>query len=619
MLEERMPADRPSVHASFDRACRLASDVLLVAAGSLESPKETVPSVTLVRDGRAFTAACRRLDYVSSGESHPVCSLLMIALPETAGSSEPQDSFVLRDGDRELELSGSAISRIEADSKTFVRENLAPLDADERARVLSFLVKALPSQPSRRAISLAETLFTLRQALRERLPRYRHAPDQPRGLSLDSIMSIDDSSFYLSGWLRDEEAEVIRFTAVSPEGSRVELGLRSFRYRRPEITAYFSGGARSGGYPDEEAGFICFVELESPSLLSGGWIVEMENAHGAKLEAPCPPVLRVAVATRNQILADAVQHRLPDELMVDHVMPALLRIAKQVETSTKIESVTTFGEPAAEPRVSIIVPLYKRIDLVEQQLAEFTRDPEVKQADLVYVLDSPEQEDALLDLVRGLFPIYEVPLRVAVLQRNVGFANATNAGASIAHGQLLLLMNSDVMPDKPGWLSRLASFYEATPKIGALGPKLLYEDGSIQHAGMHFHQPVGSTLWQDAHYFRGLHRDFPAANVARQVPLVSGACMMISRSLWEDLGGLQGCYVQGDYEDSDLCMRLAERGFENWYTPDVELYHLEALSYMADLRVPANLYNAWLHTHLWRGRIEALVATSSSIEPSARE
>jgi GT2 family glycosyltransferase len=81
---------------------------------------------------------------------------------------------------------------------------------------------------------------------------------------------------------------------------------------------------------------------------------------------------------------------------------------------------------------------------------------------------------------------------------------------------------------------------------------------------------------------------------------------MISRSLYEDLGGLEARYVQGDYEDSDLCMRLSERGLENWYTPDAELYHLEALSYSADLRMPANRYNAWLHTHLWRGQIEAL-------------
>ena len=82
---------------------------------------------------------------------------------------------------------------------------------------------------------------------------------------------------------------------------------------------------------------------------------------------------------------------------------------------------------------------------------------------------------------------------------------------------------------------------------------------------------------------------------------------MISRDLYQGLGGLQGLYVQGDYEDSDLCMRLMEMGKENWYFPEAEVFHLEALSYAPSMRMPANRYNAWLHTHLWKDQIERLV------------
>jgi O-antigen biosynthesis protein len=606
MLEQPASSNRPSAESPFDRAAQLADGVLILDGCLDRGDERAALRVSLLQGQCTLAAACRRFDYLPPRETGPARSLLMIFMPEEARSLHRRDSLVIRDGAAEVELNRTAIRRLETDLKAFARESLAPLAADDRARALAFIAEASAVQPVRGAISLSETLFSLRQALRERLPPYNHAPDQPRGISVDSIMAVDDVSFYISGWLRDEEAEITRLTAVSPEGHRAELAPTMFTYRRPEVTSYFSGGVQGRRNPDEEAGFVCFTELDSPSLLSAGWILEMENADGGALETTCPPVLRVAVATRSQILADASRHRQADEeLMVNHVMPAMLKIAKQAEAATRVESVTTFGEPAAKPTVSIIIPLYKRIDLVEQQLAEFTQDPEVKQADLIYVLDSPEQEDELLDLVGRLFPIYGVPLRVGVLQRNVGFANATNAGASIARGGLLLFMNSDVFPDKPGWLSTLASVYESTPRIGALGPKLLYEDGSIQHAGMHFHQPLGSTVWLDAHYFRGLHRDFAGANVARQVPLVSGACLMISSSLFADVGGLQARYVQGDYEDSDLCLRLAERGLQNWYTPAVELYHLEALSYLSDLRMPANRYNAWLHTHLWRRQIEA--------------
>ena len=81
---------------------------------------------------------------------------------------------------------------------------------------------------------------------------------------------------------------------------------------------------------------------------------------------------------------------------------------------------------------------------------------------------------------------------------------------------------------------------------------------------------------------------------------------MIAREHYERLGGLRGIFVRGDYEDFDLCLRLSEEGLDSWYAPDVELYHLEAQSYTADLRAPAR-YNMWLHTHIWGERIAGLM------------
>jgi GT2 family glycosyltransferase len=106
-------------------------------------------------------------------------------------------------------------------------------------------------------------------------------------------------------------------------------------------------------------------------------------------------------------------------------------------------------------------------------------------------------------------------------------------------------------------------------------------------------------VWENVHYFKGLHRDLPAANVARPVPAVTAACLLIDRALFADLGGLRGRYVQGDYEDSDLCLRLLSRGLENWYVPEVELYHLEGQSYPSPARMLNWRYNSWLQTHEW--------------------
>jgi O-antigen biosynthesis protein len=602
------------------QASRLSTGVLLLVGTFGEQDRD--PEVMLRKDGNEIPLESQSFAYelpaAPGGEGSPR-TLLMVFMPTKGQPPQPRDMLLIRTATGVTELGWRELRQSLDELKTLARDALGPLEGCGRAEAMRFLAKALAVQPTRGAILLSETLFGLRAGLRERLPGYVHAPDQPLGLALESIMAIDDRSFYIEGWVRDEEAEIVRLTAVSPEGDRAELAQNLYRFARADVTNYFSGGVLSRQDPGEKAGFLSFLELESPSFLSSGWILEMEDAEGNQIEVAGPLVLRDAAATRSRVLADSGRERVPDDdLMEHHVMPALNRIQQRVEEAIKIDSVTDFGTPPASPTVSAVIPLYRRIDLIEQQLAEFVQDPEMFETELIYVLDSPEQMDELLFLASRLYPVYRVPIRIAVLQRNVGFAGANNAGASIARGRILLLMNSDVLPDKPGWLGDMTRFYDSTPNVGALAPKLLYEDGSIQNAGMYFYRQPGMTLWTDAHYYRGLHRDFPPANIPRKVPLVSGACVMISSALYRELGGLQGVYVQGDYEDSDLCMRLMKMGRDNWYYPRAEVFHLEALSYAPSLRMPANRYNAWLHTHLWKDEIERLVAEQEASSNGAQ-
>src|SRR4030095_5707952 len=99
-----------------------------------------------------------------------------------------------------------------------------------------------------------------------------------------------------------------------------------------------------------------------------------------------------------------------------------------------------------------------------------------------------------------------------------------------------------------------------------------------------FYREPASGVWRNEHYYKGLHRSLAAANVARRVPGVTAACLMIAADCYRQLGGLNGCYVQGDYEDSDLCLRLIEAGYENWYLSAIDLYHLEGQSYPSEIR-----------------------------------
>lgn len=492
---------------------------------------------------------------------------------------------------------------VTCDWQTFVRERFASLDAATRGEITAFLATTLARPCCRRAGArrLAASLHSAREGLRERLPIGTPAPRQPLGLNVDALVAADERTFYARGWLHDDGAARVQLTAVSPEGARVELARNVFRFDRPDITAL------CGSEPGGKFGFIRHFELPAPSTLAEGWVFELHSESGDALEIISPKVVSDYVRARDSILADlALETPRHAELISRHIHPALGKLQARHHAAIEAANVQQYGTAPAQPEITVIVPLYQRIDFLEHQLAQFAHDAEFRStADLIYVLDSPEQAEALAARAARLARLYEVPFRIATLNRNGGYSAANNIGAALARGRLLVLLNSDVLPDRPGWLARMAEFYRATPNVGALGPKLLFEDDTLQHAGLYFSPMPDCSGWENLHYFKGLHRALPAANLARAVPAVTAACLMLDRALYEKLSGLRGMYVQGDYEDSDLCLRLAAEGLENWYLPTVELYHLEGQSYPAPLRALTSRYNRWLHTHTWRAQIEA--------------
>jgi GT2 family glycosyltransferase len=496
-----------------------------------------------------------------------------------------------------------------------LREGLAGLRVDTRGAVLQFLVEACtPDLERPGGHILATKLSLIREALRERLPYCVIRQDQPQGLHIDRLLTIDDRSFWAKGWLRDVDASSTKVIAVSPEGARASLLEGAFRHRRADIERFYTEDK------GEKHGFIKYFRLPAPSRLPNGWVAELRDDVGVEMETDAPTAVRDILSVREAILLDLAEETGASErLLADHAYPALMSLQKRLSSRIQVETDIQYGEPPASPDVSIVVPLYGRVDLLEHQLAAFVHDPDIRGAELIYVLDSPELDAALAGSSAELYKLYNMPFRVVTLNRNSGFSNATNAGASLSRGRLLLLLNSDVLPEAPGWLTQMTSFYDSTPDIGALAPKLVYEDQSIQHAGIYFHdvslqwegihfyRETLSSLWENAHYYKGLHRDLPAANVSRPVPAVTAACLMIDRELYQEVGGLRDIYVQGGYEDTDLCLRLVEAGHDSWYLASTELYHLEDQSYPSTMRTLATKYNMWLHTHLWSDRIRDLM------------
>lgn len=571
------------------RIAMLSPKLLLAAART----KGGVPDKVLA----TFPGASRvhRLDLQGArGDENEDLTLLCMELPHF----------------REMDETTYAAAAGDEATLTPLLRMLCGLSAESRADAMSFVLHAAAASTGSWSGALSGRLFACRQLLRERLPRTPLTPDGPRAAYVDSLLAVDQTSFLIAGWLYDDEAAIVRATAVTPEGSRAELWGDLYLHPRPDVASFFAG-RHSPAFP--ATGFRCFFTTEHPSRLRQGWVLELQNANGDVLEVDMPTIVDDPEAVRDAILAGLVVERLPkEELRGRHALPALSRLEERRRQRVEVVSVDQWGGAPASPDVTIVVPLYRRIDFVEHQLAQFSLDSDLHQADLIYVLDSPELSEQFRLFTEHLHELYRLPFRAVVLSENGGFSTANNIGASLGRGRLLLLLNSDVLPDRPGWLSRMREFHDSRPNVGAVGAKLLYEDESLQHAGLYFQRRAGSTLWNNEHHFKGLHRHFAPADVPREVDAVSAACLMIDRALYESLGGLRGIYVQGDYEDSDLCLRLLQGGRENWYVPEVELFHLEAQSYPGEQRLQQSEYNRWLQTHLWDDQIRQIVAAGDA-------
>jgi GT2 family glycosyltransferase len=269
-----------------------------------------------------------------------------------------------------------------------------------------------------------------------------------------------------------------------------------------------------------------------------------------------------------------------------------------------------YGAPPAAPRFSVIVPLHGRLDFVEYQQALFSARPDSSTIEYIYVLDDPAARREAQNLFASVYARFQVPFRAVLLERNIGFAPANNIGMAYAHGEFLVYLNSDIFPGALDWLEQLAAAFASDPSLGVIGPLLLFEDGSIQHRGMYFEQlPEYANWYFCQHHDKGLR---PAAGGGLSyVPSITGACMMLPRALAAQIGGFDETYIIGDFEDSDLCLKLHALGYRCAVDPDVYLYHLERKSQLSSATLwRANLtaYNAWEHDRRWAAAIAALPA-----------
>lgn len=237
--------------------------------------------------------------------------------------------------------------------------------------------------------------------------------------------------------------------------------------------------------------------------------------------------------------------------------------------------------PGPLPLVTIIMPTRDRADLLAVAAYGVLRGTDYPALELV-IVDNGSTDPAALALLAELGA--DPRAQVLPFPGAFNFSAMNNAAARRARGQVLLLLNNDVELTDPGWL-RAMVVHAVRPDVGAVGARLLYRDGSLQHGGMAL-GPAGRAT----HLLRGAPRDAPGylgqLAATRDLSAVTAACLAIRADVWAQVGGMDE-RLPVAWNDVDLCQRVRAAGLRVIWTPHAVLLHLEGETRGEDAADPA--------------------------------
>lgn len=234
--------------------------------------------------------------------------------------------------------------------------------------------------------------------------------------------------------------------------------------------------------------------------------------------------------------------------------------------------------PDKAPMVSLMIPTRDRVEMLKpcvDAILERTDYPEFE----VLILDNQSTCAQTLQYMRD---ISHRDGRVRILRWNEAFnySAINNFGALYAQGEILGLVNNDIEPINNDWLTEMVR-QVCRPEIGCVGAKLYYPNDTIQHGGVIL--GIGGVAGHAHKYFdRNSPGYFTRLHLTQNLSAVTGACMLVRKSVYEEVGGLNEKYLAIAFNDVDLCLKVRAAGYRNLWTPYAELYHHESVSRGSD-------------------------------------
>jgi GT2 family glycosyltransferase len=239
--------------------------------------------------------------------------------------------------------------------------------------------------------------------------------------------------------------------------------------------------------------------------------------------------------------------------------------------------------PSKPPLVSLVIPTRDRLDLLRPCLESVLRTASAYPGVLeILIVDNDSVEPATLKYLNELAT--STVARVIPFLGDFNWSAISNVGARAARGEVVIFLNNDTVVLSPDWCSELVA-HALRPDVGAVGGRLLYEDGTLQHAGVVLgvdgtagHDSVGESPEWGGYFGR--------SHVLRTSSAVTGACLATRREIFERLGGFDEVHLKVAFNDVDYCLRLKAAGYRVVYNPFAVLYHFESKSRGYDVSEP---------------------------------
>jgi O-antigen biosynthesis protein len=289
----------------------------------------------------------------------------------------------------------------------------------------------------------------------------------------------------------------------------------------------------------------------------------------------------------------------PPAAIVDVVKEHLARHGLTAKIGSRSFPIDVQLLPSTSPKICIIVPSTCRNPHVTRCLPGILRDTSWPDFELIVVVSQIDDLDARqlenIQLISGDPRVRTLHYRVS----EFNYSAANNYAASFTACEYLCFVNDDVLPVTNDWLEILMGNL-SNPNVAVVGAKLLYEDLTVQHAGVMM--GLGGMC---EHIFRGLPQTQPGyahrAVLDQELSAVTGACLLVRREVYDAVGGMDEIFPSG-YNDIDFCMKVRARGFSVVWSAHAELYHFELSSFghhYAGVRAPRQMIDVTLMWNRW--------------------